>query len=273
MTVFYLPRLYWAVGLNLLVALAAYRRKGVTTSGAIAGWLCGALILWLGGWTQWALLMAFFLSAMLTGRYKRRQKSLAESQHHKGYRRDAIQVLANAGPALLFIGLSLTIGRHMLILAAASFAAATADTWASDLGMLSRRPPISILTGKPVARGSSGGISPLGLLVSLAGSLFIAFIYLVLELAILRSSSTRGFHLVFITLGGFCGSLIDSLLGAGLQAKYRCAETGELTEKPRTGHKTNQLVGGLAVMTNDLVNFLSTAGSASLIWLAAWPLL
>lgn len=268
-----LSRLYWAVSLNLVVALLAYKRRGVSVSGALAGWCCGSLVLWLGGWSQWILLMAFFLSAMLTGRFKRKQKSRAESQHHKGYRRDAVQVFANTGPALIFIGLSLMYGRNLLVLAAASFAAATADTWASDLGMLSRRMPVSILNGRPVERGSSGGVSPLGFAVSLAGSLFIAVLYLLLEHFQSLSSPKPWLYFCFIAVGGFCGSLLDSVLGAALQAKYRCAVTGKLTEKPKSGQLPNQLVGGLALMTNDLVNFLATTGSASLVWLAGWRLL
>ncbi|MBU0936586.1 MAG: DUF92 domain-containing protein [Spirochaetes bacterium] len=257
-------RLAWGIFLNSIVAILAWKRRGVTISGALAGFTSGVFILVVGGWIQWLLLMTFFVSSMLAGRYKRSLKQKAESMHSKGYRRDAVQVLANAGPSMLFILLSLLHGDKMLTIAAAGFAAATADTWAGELGMLSKKAPVSILTGKPVAKGTSGGVSPLGFAFSFSGSLLIALVYTLATGLSRGFSATSLVQLLVISLGGFIGSVIDSLLGASVQAKYRCSQTGEMTEKARSGHLSNQLVSGAALMTNDLVNFLATAGSASL---------
>ena len=56
-----------------------------------------------------------------------------------------------------------------------------------------------------------------------------------------------------VLLGGFCGALFDSLLGATLQAQWRDPETGKLTEK-----RYGKPVRGLNFLGNDAVNFLAT---------------
>jgi uncharacterized membrane protein len=63
--------------------------------------------------------------------------------------------------------------------------------------------------------------------------------------------------LSLIVAGGFLGSVIDSLLGATLQAQYRCAVTGRTTERPESQGVRNLLIRGLSWMTNDMVNFLA----------------
>jgi uncharacterized membrane protein len=52
---------------------------------------------------------------------------------------------------------------------------------------------------------------------------------------------------------GWWGMLLDSVLGAGLQARYRDAK-GRLSDRPGPGYR---LVGGWQYMTNDVVNLLA----------------
>jgi uncharacterized membrane protein len=142
-------------------------------------------------------------------------------------------------------------------------ATVTADTWATELGTLSKRPPRLITTGQIVEVGSSGGVSGLGTAVSLAGGLLIG-----LTAALL----TGQFSLALLGgLGGLAGSLFDSLLGATVQQIFYCDVCQKETEKKvhKCGHHTRP-VRGWAWLNNDLVNLIaSVVGgcTAVVLWL------
>mgnify|MGYP000252837667 CR=1 FL=1 len=271
MTYSLLMRVLAGLGINVLFALGAYRSSSVTRGGAVAGLAVGVTLFAAGGFLFWMPMAGFFLSSTLLSRYKERHKADAAMLHEKHAVRDALQVLANGAPGafwgllyLFFPVPEVTIG------AAASFGAANADTWAGEVGMLSHRRPLLIIDGKPVERGRSGGITPLGLGASLGGALFIAVLFLLLAL----------FHPLFFpgvsaaelclfaaiaAAGGFLGSLIDSVLGATLQVQYTDYRTGAFTERPVSPEGPNTRARGLPFINNDAVNFISflLAGAVS----------
>ena len=84
--------------------------------------------------------------------------------------RDAWQVLANGGVATAAIVAGGPLGVAAF---AGAYAAANADTWGTEIGMLARQAPRSILTGKPLATGISGGVTLVGTLAEAAGAVFI----------------------------------------------------------------------------------------------------
>jgi uncharacterized membrane protein len=66
-------------------------------------------------------------------------------------------------------------------------------------------------------------------------------------------------HIFIITLAGFFGSVADSILGATVQAQYRCPVCGKITEKKDHCSKKNiPLIRGYRSMNNDRVNLLCT---------------
>ncbi len=140
---------------------------------------------------------------------------------------------------------------------AGALAAANGDTWATELGTLSRATPRLITTGRAVPRGTSGGITLPGTLAALAGAGLIGL------LAGLFLPGAGFFPILLaVSFGGLGGSFVDSLLGATVQGIYRHPKDGRETEK-RPGPAA-QPVRGWAAINNDVVNFLATLAGALL---------
>jgi uncharacterized protein (TIGR00297 family) len=253
-------RISWALGFNIAMALAAYLRRSVTPTGAVAGAGVGFAIYASGGLFLWSILMAFFFSSTILGRITTRRKENAAPIQEKGNRRDAVQVLANGGAAAAMAVLHAVTGLPVFLLGyAILIAAATADTWASEIGVHSRRDPVSILTFKPLPRGTSGGVSALGFGASGAGALFIALLF---ALGYWFNEGWNGTEsismIVAITGGGILGSIVDSVLGAAVQAQYWDALRQAVTEKRRDARgAANRLIKGFHGISNDTVNAAS----------------
>lgn len=245
------------------VAAFGWRRRLLTPSGALAAVACGATVTAGGGWGWAGALVAFFLSGSALSRLKGERKAALDDVWEKGSRRDAGQVWANGG-----VGMVAALAQaHSPSPAAAavyfgSLATSAADTWATELGVLASAPPRRLTDGRPVARGTSGGVTALGLLASVAGAALIGGIAGLSERgprrlrARLRQAAT-------ITFAGAAGALFDSLLGATVQAAYRCPRCGQPTE--RRVHRCGQatvLVRGWRWLDNDAVNFVAALAGA-----------
>lgn len=263
-----------AVGLalNTAASLVAFRRGSVDLGGAVVGAIIATLIFGFGGPLFWAVLITFFVTSTATGMVGHKEKEWLRSIHQKGERRDMVQVLANGGiGALAAVLYGLTHAPAWAAAFAASFAASNADTWASEIGVLSRSTPVSPLTFQPLPRGISGGMTLMGTAASLAAALLIGLLF-ALENIFLGALS-RGFLPVtlLVTACGFLGALADSILGASVQARYASAAAPiAITERPidGAGHR-NRLVHGIGFVTNDVVNLVSGVLAAGAGFLAA----
>lgn len=251
-----LTTLALALLISLIIAGLAYWRGSLSTSGAIGALIVGTLTFGFGGWDWGVLLGIFFVSSSILSHFKEEEKKQAAEKFDKGHRRDFGQVMANGGLGGLVATFStLSPSPAWFPLFVGIMATVTADTWATELGTLSRRPPRLITNGRVVEVGTSGGISPLGTFVSLAGGLIIGFSagFMVPELS-------SGLGALIGAVGGLIGSLFDSLLGATVQRIYYCDVCQKDTERQvhKCGHQTRPL-RGWSWLNNDLVNFLASA--------------
>jgi uncharacterized protein (TIGR00297 family) len=255
--------------ISLVVAYGAYQRRSLTVGGA--GWavVVGSIVFGYGGGVAGLALLGFFLSSSALSRYRRDDKArLTGGLLEKGDQRDALQVLANGGPAALFsLIYGLTDEPSFYVAALAALASANADTWATELGLLSPTPPRHLLGFREVPAGTSGAVSRSGLFGSLLGALFIAALT---ALEPLPGSLWRG---LLVAGAGFGGGLLDSLLGAVVQERRQCLQCGAATEQRHhdCGGETI-CIGGLPGLDNDAINALATAGGGGLAALLWWLL-
>jgi uncharacterized protein (TIGR00297 family) len=266
-----------AVGLVLSLAIggAGYRRGALSGGGILGAVITGTLVIGLGGWIWAALLIAFFVSSSALSFYRAREKEALAEKFAKGHRRDLAQTLANGGVVAMVAALSRLCPDDIWFFAAAgALAAVNADTWATELGVLSPRPPRVITSGERVDVGSSGGVTWLGGAASLGGALFIGLLG---GLGLLTVGRGRAMIIALIgaaTLGGLVGSASDSLLGATVQAIYWCDSCQKGTESPvhRCGARPRQ-VRGSRWLGNDLVNAIASAMGALTAAAVGWILM
>ena len=260
-------RVALGAGLAGVVAVAGWRRGALTADGAAAAVAVGTPVFAVGGGRWAAVLVGFFTLSSALSQVGRERKAPMAAVASKGSRRDAGQVLANGGVAAGAAVVAGITGKPDATFPAflGAMAAATSDTWATEIGMLSRRPPRSIVTFRRVRPGMSGGVTPLGLAAAAAGGATIGLI---------GSLRRPRWGLVAVgTLAGLAGSLADSVAGATVQGVYRCPRCGEETERRVHPCGTPTIpVRGVAWIDNDVVNlFGSVVGAVTALVLARRP--
>ena len=238
-----------------LVSTLAAKAGALRRSGAIAAVLVGAPVYAAGGITWSALLLVFFLSGSALSRLPTPHGGRIVE---KTGGRDWAQVFANGGAPALIAAASLFHPLDLWSTAfAGSLAAATGDTWATEIGSRASGSALQITTLRPVPAGTSGGISLPGTVAAATGALVLAAAAIFFAPAV---------NWPVVAVSGFAGSVIDSLLGATLQEVRYCPVCGAETEQrlhAPCGTRTTWL-RGLRFMNNDAVNLLATATAAVL---------
>jgi uncharacterized protein (TIGR00297 family) len=263
------------------VALAAWRAKSLTLGGALTATLVGTLVLVGTGWPGGLVLGVFFVGSSVVGRLTDGKDSKdgedeavltlpslppLPAPDPKSNQRDPWQVLANGGPAAIAALIGNDNPSLALWIVTASLAAAAADTWATSIGGLSRTPPRLLVSGRVVAPGTSGGVTPIGSIGGLVGAAIVA------ATGALAGGEWRLF--VFGTLIGFAGMLVDSVLGGTLQGRFYCTRCDAPSEwrRHRCGAATVHREG-IAWLNNDAVNLAATSLAAlagAAVW-SSWP--
>ena len=225
--------------LATLLARRGLRKRSLSSSGAAAAFVVGAVAI-AAGYLYGALLLAFYFSGSSLTKYKSATKARLDYEHKQGEgERGAAQVLATAGVASILCLISLAVEMGMLSSPSvqlgplivplplvtraqtdaalllgilASLATAAGDTWASELGMLSTAEPFLLVGCRRVPRGTNGGVSAFGTLAS-----------------------------------GLGGALIGAVAGTGLAAATALGVAGQAG-----------VVGVLAGMFHDIAGFISS---------------
>lgn len=239
----------------ILIALIAYWKNALTKGATLTSIVIATGILLGFKLFGFILLGAFFVSSTLIGRIQPRYRFQDESDMvAKGQRRDSFQVIANglwpSVMAILFYITSLELWYYSFI---ASIAAATSDTWASEIGKHSRKRPVHIFSFRPIATGQSGGVSLLGTVSAFIGSYSIIMIAFMLQYVqeVPRLTLSIGIALGLI---GFLGQFVDTVFGATIQRLNRCISCNKITEKAFHCGKKTEIIKGVPWITNDVVN-------------------
>ncbi len=240
--------------LAALVSIVALRARALSPSGAIAAFLVGTATFGAGGWQATLVLFAFFIPSTLLSRIGYARKRALVDVGKQGAR-DGRQVLANGGIAALAIVLSSKLGAPLSAAFAGALAAASADTWGTEIGTLAKGAPRSILTLAPIPAGLSGGVTLQGSIAEVAGAALVA-----------ASATLCGVApFVPVFAAGVAGAFIDSLVGAGAQALRWCPSCVRACETdPHVCGTPTVIHRGAAWLENDAVNLIATLSGAAL---------
>jgi uncharacterized protein (TIGR00297 family) len=253
-----LPYFYlYIIGIMIAISILAYKSKQLTISGSLAAFVLGSIVTFAFG-TGGLLVYVFFV--ILAGVLSRINKDNdiykeAEEIQEKGNVRDWVQVVSNAAPVLIFSILYIAQPHPiLLIMFGGSICEAVCDTTSGEIGMFFKGHTVSIITGRPQKSGLSGGISFEGTLGGFIASLITAMIWYSCFFYPSFSTITYMFIAAFT---GFAGCLVDSILGASIQAHYYDEKSDSLTEKEEIDGKKLELVRGIRFFNNDRVNLIS----------------
>lgn len=272
-----------SVLLILISAPVAYRAKFLDLGGAVSASILGIVVGAFLGPLMLILLMLFLgLNSAFT-RVGYVNKALKGAAEPKGGARTWRSVVANGLPATLFSVAGHFFHPQLYVVGfLSSIAVASADTSATELGLLSKDAPRLITNFSEVQPGTSGGVTGMGFLGALVGASVMAlggalvlFVVAPRFFAPQISPATAAIGVAYdphsvrllgyfgaVVVGGFSGALLDSLLGATVQSKYKCIACGRRTEKSVHCGVRAEKTSGLSVFDNDTVNLISCVGGA-----------
>ena len=233
--------MYLALLFPSAMALYAIGTKKLTFPGTLLAWLVGFIIIHYGGNVAFGAAVITIGLIIVSDKIKRTDKDGTRS---------IFSIISKLLPSAICIVLyAITKTNCFYIMYYAVIASSLSDTLSSGIGNLSKKPPINIFNFKKLEVGESGGVSLLGLVAALAGGMIIATVYLLKNVNLL--------HFLLISLLGFMGSLIDTVLGMLFQGRYECSLCKKKVETKTHCQKHTKLVKGYALVDNNVVNLLN----------------
>ncbi len=235
------------------------------TSGYFALFLLLLFSSFIGGYAFIIFYSFFLISSYFTGKFTSHTSDVSQIVAKTGPR-DWVQVFSNGFPSFLALCLYAYTEKYIFIIVfTVAVGQACADTWASDIGILSSKEPISIFTLQPVRRGESGGITFLGTIASLCSATIFAILYNIIFFSTYVNIKYTFIIIIIIE----CGVFLDSFLGATFQIHYLAESNGVfyLSEISRNSDGSfRKKARGFKFFTNDMVNLVSGLISVFLSW-------
>lgn len=239
---------------GIITAAISFKLKLLNLKGALVTFILAVIIFYFGG-VKWSTpILTFFILSSILSKIRKRVNPSVDSYFQKSDTRDHFQVLANGGFPGIMILLNQVVQLELFYIAYVSaIAAACSDTWATEIGTLFNFKTYNIINFAPVEQGISGGVSAVGFAGAILGAMIILFS------AIHWISSLEAGVIIFAS--GFTGSVLDSVIGASLQAKYKCMTCNKITERKIHCGTPSIQSAGLSWLNNDGVNFASCSAS------------
>ena len=201
----------WLTGVAITVPITgvAYIARAVDRSGAVAGVLLATVLYAYAAWPGLVMLGGLMVVGTGVTRLGYARKEALGVAEGRGGRRGIGSVVANAGAGVAFAflaGVTPYSGAFTLAMVAA-FATALFDTTATEFGQAFGGRHVLVSTWRAVPEGTPGGVSVVGTMAGVLGATVLAGVGWAMGLV-------AGTAVLAVILGAFCGSTLDSFLGA-----------------------------------------------------------
>ncbi len=223
-----------------------YRYNFLDLKALLLALFMGFIILFLGGWSFFTLLAIFLFVGSFMSRLSTDGSIALRSWRN---------VLANGfWPTVSILLYSTTLFREYgLLMFLGSLNAMFSDTLSTEVGMYFGGEPRLITDPKRrVKKGLSGGVTLTGIL----GGLLASIGFSILAYILLYGRDLK--LILYLFIAGVLSSIVDSLLGSTLQAKYKCDVCGETVEYTLHCNTPTVKLGGYEWMNNHTVNFFTS---------------
>ncbi|WP_241760262.1 DUF92 domain-containing protein [Thermoplasma volcanium] len=223
-----------------ILFVASLKLNVLDLRGSTIALFIGAFISFIGS-IYWLILMLIFVASsfIATKAFFKTKKLMKVQEGQNGERKASnVTYAAVTGIIITFIyALYPHMQNYFFELFAISFAVINSDTFASEIGVIDKK--VYMITNfKKVNPGVNGGVSLTGELAALLGGFIIAISY-----SLFAYRSVQAYPVALVTLAGFAGCQIDSVLGSLFENR------GKLNKG----------------QVNFLASFLTVAASAALI--------
>ena len=201
----------WLTGVAITVPITgvAYIARAVDRSGAVAGVLLATVLYAYAAWPGLVMLGGLMVVGTGVTRLGYARKEALGVAEGRGGRRGIGSVVANAGAGVAFAflaGVTPYSGAFTIAMVAA-FATALFDTTATEFGQAFGRRHVLVTTWRAVPEGTTGGVSMVGTMAGVLGATLLAGVGWAMDLV-------AGTAVLAVIFGAFCGSTLDSFLGA-----------------------------------------------------------